>query len=237
MIRNIWLLIRKRVVSPVILSVFAGVMSLLFGLIYMGMHIPEEVILCIVNCVILMSIQIGRYVVTTRNELKYVQNEVDYSKRYEMFVKEVEENLTNDSNDMRLYIYPGWTKYFHVYLMRMLRRHEYKEITDASVLAALTKALVMKYDNIEYIKDFLDAVADRFCMPQTYTVTKDDDGGFTFTVKDRKEFKCYKHMEYTFGSDFIARHVKRLLNEDANLADLEEFYGDLYFCGIDMKNI
>lgn len=236
MIEGIWLLIRKRVVSPVVLLIFCAFLSVFFVLLNMGKHIPMLLIIGVIYSFIIMVMQIVYYVIMSKRTLKTVKENVDYDKMYEMFVKEVEWYLANDTSEMRIYIYPGWTQYFHVYLMELVRNHAYREITDATVLAALTKALVMKHDNISFIAEFIDAEADRFRMPKTYTVKKNNDGSYTFTVKDRKMFQCFEHIEQALGMDFVAEHVKRLLMDNATLTDLEEFYDNLYYCGKDMKD-
>ena len=231
MVERIWLFIRKRVVSPVILFILGVFLAAFFVLLHMGKNIPMLIIVGIIYTFSLIIIQIGYYGVTNRNVLKGIKEGEDYDKRYEKFTKEVEWYLLNETSDMRVYIYPGWTKYFHVYLMELLRNHGYREITDATVLAALTKALVMKHDKIDYVAEFIDSEADRFRMPQTYTVKKEKDGSFSFEVKERKVFHTFDHMELVFGMDFIAEQVKRLLKDNVPLKDLEEFYDDLYYCG------
>lgn len=236
MIERIWLLIRKRVVSPVVLLIFCALLSVFFVLMHMGKHIHMLLIIALVYSFSLILIQIGYYMLQSWKMLKEVKENVNYDEMYEMFTKEVEWYLGGENCPMKLYIYPGWTQYFHVYIMELIRNHAYRKITDATVLAALTKALVMKNDDISFIAEFIDVESDRFRMPKTYTVEKNEDGSCTFTVKDRKKDKCFEHIEQAFGMDFVAEHVKRLLMDNATLTDLEEFFDNLYYCGKDMKD-
>lgn len=236
MIERIWLLTRKRVVSPVVLLIFCALLSVFFVLMHMGKHIPMLLIVAVGYSFSLILIQIGYYMLQSWKLLKTVKENVNYDEMYEMFAKEVDWYLGGETCPMQLYIYPGWTQYFHVYMMELVRNHAYREITDATVLAALTKALVMKHDDISFIAEFIDAEADRFRMPKTYTVKRNEDGSCTFTVKDRKKYQCFEHMEQALGMDFVAEHVKHLLMDNATLTDLEEFFDNLYYCGKDMKD-
>ena len=233
---RIWLLIRKRVVSPVMLFCFGIFVSLFWVRMHMGNRIPMMLILGVIYSFIVIVVQIVHYAFVNTRLLKQIKENVNYDTEYEAFTKEVFWYLANERSEMKVYIYPGWTQYFHVYLMELVRNHRFREITDGTVLAALTKALVTKHDDINFIAAFVDTQADRFRMPRTYNIYRDDEGRCTFTEKDRKVFRNFNHIEQVLGMDFVAEHIKKLLMENAKLGDLEEFFDELYYCGVVEEN-
>lgn len=230
MIENILLFVRKRGIKPVVLVLsLISVLAILFC-VYTGIKVPYQLWIAAILLVVIIVVSILKYRLDYNKSLEKVNPNVDYFKKYEELIRDVDWSLNAFDSNVRLYIYPDWVKYFHIYLMEMVKLHEFKEITDATILACLTKALIMKHDSLYYIGCFVDALEGKIKSPHVYKVIKENK-----TLKfERLEWKTYmtlENVEIAFGFDCVAKRIKELLSENASLMDLEEFYEALYSCG------
>lgn len=231
MIENVWLIFRKRVISPFVLIILCMLCLSCAWIVYCGMNIPWYYFLMIAVCLLLITLMLLKYRAECKKILKNVNPKVDYLKKYNDFVKEVDWYLAGEESTVRVYIYPDWIKYFHVYLMEMLEYHKYEEISDSTVLACMVKALITKYDRLYYIGCFCDAVESLIISPKVYAVKRDEKGRISFVKKEWKTYLSLDKLEKAFGIDCVAERIKVLLKNNASLIELEEFFEALYECG------
>lgn len=236
MIERLYLIYRKRVISPVVVWLVIIFALAIYWLTVLGKNVHMLLIIGLVYSISIIFFQLAMNSLKNKRTLHSVDKNTDYQKKYEMFLKEIDWYLAGEESSVRLYLYPDWTKYFHVYLMELVRNHGFKEITDASVLAAIIKALVVKNDSLYFVGTLLDAVEEKFHMMRTYTVKKEKNGDVSFTEKDYKKYRTYEHLENALGFDFVAERVLALLSENVTLTELEDFFEELYKCGVEQAD-
>ena len=231
MIENIWLFVRKRGVSPFVVALSLLTMLAISFCVYSGIEVPYQLWIAAVLLVVIIVVSILKYRLDYKQLLEKVNPNVDYFKKYEELIRDVDWSLNAFDSNVGLYIYPDWVKYFHIYLMEMVRLHEFKEITDATILACLTKALIMKHDSLFYIGCFVDALEGKIKSPHVYKVVKEENKALKFEKLEWKTYMTLENVEIAFGFDCVAKRIKELLSENASLMDFEEFYEALYSCG------
>ena len=232
MVERIWLAIRKRVIHPLYVAVFLLLLlvTVLGWNTKRAMRLPCTLVL--IFMVVYAVILVIRYRKSYQKVISKTRADVNYNELYKHVTQEVEWYLLSAESTEAVYVYPDWIKFFHVYFMELVEKHNYKGITDFTVMAALTKALVTKNDDILYIDAFITAHQTKMETPMVYEVKRGDKGTVSL---ERIEWKIYHSLDYiimAFGFDCISKRVKELLKDDASLMEIEEFYEDLYACGI-----